>query len=110
VECRRLLQSQPNGSCSFENLPLPFVFLSSFQFHSNEQLNRLILQAIECCEPFRVNLEEDQFVGANETVVTSTCGDPSCAQSYVDALAQFFERSNDPILGCSSGYQVFFAI
>jgi hypothetical protein len=89
----------PTFSRGKKNINRFFVFVYVLYFRKHTQ-------AIECCEPFNVFIEESQYNNANSTSVDMTCGDPSCAVSYVEDLAQFVERSSDPIQGCSSGIQV----
>ena len=59
---------------------------------------------IECCAPFTLVQEQEQFTTAN----SSMCGVPECAETYFEDLAQSLNHVDDLIQGCSSGVEVIF--
>jgi len=67
-----------------------------------------LFQAIECCKPFTIDVEEKQYTTADSSLVDLSCGDPACATSFVNNLADIFDHNSNPIEGCSSGIHVFF--
>eukprot|EP00008_Paramoeba_atlantica_P010747 CAMPEP_0201480978 /NCGR_PEP_ID=MMETSP0151_2-20130828/5324_1 /ASSEMBLY_ACC=CAM_ASM_000257 /TAXON_ID=200890 /ORGANISM="Paramoeba atlantica, Strain 621/1 / CCAP 1560/9" /LENGTH=1727 /DNA_ID=CAMNT_0047862983 /DNA_START=164 /DNA_END=5347 /DNA_ORIENTATION=+ len=58
-----------------------------------------VLRVVDCCSPFSIVQEEEQYTSAN----TSTCGVPECAETYFEDLAHSLNHVQDLIQGCSSG-------
>ena len=58
-----------------------------------------------CCLPYNVNETLDLFI--DESGDVDDCGVPECASSYLEEVAFAFDHGDDPILGCTSGIEVF---